>query len=422
MNRYISIFIAVLLLAGIGGCSVADTLSPAIETEMQPGESPAPPIIDDKAAMESGSEDIDTKTDEQESDDMESQEHVGDTEIIDGETEAIDGETEVIDGDTEIIEEIEPPRFGFIDAHADTITRALLPQHNANLFRNNLHIDFERLTEFGAPVQVFVLWCADRYVANAFEYTNSLIDFFEVALAEHSDIIELALTLEDMERNARNNKISAVLSIEGGEALMGDISNLEHFYDRGVRIFGLVWNRENELGFGQETGSDKGLKPFGAEVVKRVEELGMIMDISHLNEAGFWDAHRISTRPYMASHSNSYSVTPHKRNLTDDQIMAIVDRGGIVGLALYPVILTEKRSANMNDIMAHIEQFIQLGAGDNLGLGCDLDGFGTMPSGLTDVLSLKILEREISERYDDDTAYSIMAGNFYDFFVRFYRG
>jgi len=210
--------------------------------------------------------------------------------------------------------------FAFIDAHADTITRALLPQHNAGLFRNGLHVDFERLSQFDAPVQVFVLWMADRFVGEAFERTNYLIDFFESEVAKHSDIIEIALTLEDMERNARNGKISAILSIEGGEALMGNIENLDHFYNRGVRIFGLTWNRENELGFGQATGSQEGLKPFGMEVVRRIEELGMIMDISHLNEAGFWDAHRLSTRPYMASHSNTFTVRPHNRNLTDDQI------------------------------------------------------------------------------------------------------
>jgi len=318
------------------------------------------------------------------------------------------------------IEVAAPPRFGFIDTHADTITRALLPHNNANLYRNKLHVDFERLLEFDAPVQVFVLWCADSYVSNAFEYTNSLIDFFEKEVAKHSDIIEIALTPEDLARNYRNKKISAILSIEGGEALMGNIENVEHFYGRGVRIMALTWNRENELGFGQATGSKEGLKPFGIEVLKKMEELGIMLDISHINEAGFWDAHRHSTRPYMASHSNAYSVTPHDRNLKDNQIKAMVERGGVIGLVLYPLILSQGSSADISDIMAHVGHFIDIGAGGNLGLGGDLDGFGTMPKGFTCVLSYKILEKAIADEYGKETARRIMSGNTYDFFLRYY--
>ena len=326
------------------------------------------------------------------------------------------------ESDTRPGETLPPPVFGFIDAHADTITRALLPHNNAGLFRNKLHVDFERLSEFNAPVQVFVLWCADRYVANAFEYTNSLIDFFESEVAKHSDIIEIALTLGDLRRNAQNNKISAILSIEGGEALMGKLENVDHFYNRGVRIMSLTWNRENELGYGQATGSKEGLKPFGEAVLKRMEELGIIMDVSHINEKGFWDAHDLSTRPYMASHSNAFTVTPHDRNLKDDQIRAIAGSGGIVGLVLYPLILSQRSSANINDYMAHIRHFNALGAGANLGLGSDFDGFGTMPEGFTDVSSYKMLAEKIAEEFDEDTSRRIMYGNFYDFFVRYFEG
>jgi len=330
-------------------------------------------------------------------------------------------EVEVPKAEESMPEPPPPPVFGFIDAHADTITRALL--RDQDLLRSDiLHVDFERLYAFGAPVQVFVLWCADRYVADAFNWTNTQIDHFEEAVARHSDMIEIALTLDDIHRIAGENKISAILSIEGGEALMGDINNLDHFYNRGVRIMAPTWNRENELGYGQATNSEEGLKPFGIECIIRMEELGMILDISHVNEAGFWDAHNTTTRPYMASHSNAYSVRVHNRNLRDDQIMAIVERGGIIGLALFPEILTHNRRANIDDMIAHIDHFIRLGAGSNLGLGCDLDGFSTMPDGFTDVTSLNILANKISEVYSKDISYQIMAGNFYDFFVRYFDG
>jgi len=308
--------------------------------------------------------------------------------------------------------------FEFVDAHADTITVAM--ETGQGLFRNNLHVDFERLMEYGAPVQVFAIWCSDSYLSNAFEYANIAIDFFEKELADNSDIIEIAHTLEDLERNARNNKISAILALEGGEPLEGRIENLDHFYSRGVRLIGLTWNHENELGYGVGTGSVHGLKPFGIECVKRMNELGIIIDVSHLNEAGFWDVHRISSKPYIASHSNAFSITPNIRNLKDDQIEAIVLKGGLIGMNLFPNYLSESRSARFAEIMHHIRYFIEIGATNSVVLGCDLDGVPTLPFEFTDVSSLKTLARNLEDEFGENIASSIMSGNFYDFFIRFW--
>jgi len=247
-----------------------------------------------------------------------------------------------------------------------------------------------------------------------------MFDFFESEVEKHSDIIEIAYDLDDIIRIAREGKISAILAIEGGEALMGKIENLDHFYERGVRILAPTWNRENELGYGQATGSTRGLKPFGIEVIKRMDELGMIMDVSHLNEAGFWDAHNTSTRPYMASHSNAYAVFPHNRNLKDDQIMAIVESGGIIGFNMFPLIIAPNQRATMDDVMAHFRHFINIGAGNNLGLGCDFDGIPSTPQGITDVSSLKSFGRLLADEFDEDTSFRIMEGNFYEFFKRYF--
>jgi len=312
-------------------------------------------------------------------------------------------------------------RFAFVDAHADTISRALLPRHNVGLFQNQLHIDFERLSTFDSPVQVFAAWCADGFVADAFNRTNLMFDFFEREAAQHGDIIEIALDLDDLERIAEAGKAGAILGIEGGEALMGEIENLNHFFNRGVRIMGLTWNRENELGFGQAAGSESGLKPFGFEVIERMEELGMIMDVSHLNEAGFWDAVNHSTRPFMASHSNAHAVTPHRRNLTNEQILAVVERGGIIGIAFYSEFLTNDASASIDDIVRHITHFIELGAVNHIGLGSDFDGMSDLPAGMTDVTSLRALENRLVSEFGNEIASKIMSENFYDFFVRYFR-
>ena len=315
------------------------------------------------------------------------------------------------------------PGFGFIDAHADTISRALsLDQSQQNLYSNDaLHVDFSRLAKFDAPVQVFALWLSDAFVSTAFEQTNLMLDFFEQEVKKHSDIIEIALDLDDIRRIAFDGKISAILSIEGGEALMGNLENLDHFYNRGVRILGLTWNRENALGFGQATGSTRGLKPFGIEVVQRMDELGMIVDVSHLNEAGFRDFQNISTRPYMASHSNAYSVLAHNRNLRDDQILAIVESGGIIGFNMFSSFIASMSRVTIDDVMAHFRHFIKIGAGNNIGLGCDFDGIHLTPEGITDVSSLKALREALAEEFDEDTAHRIMEGNFYEFFKRYFE-
>ncbi|MCL2057531.1 MAG: membrane dipeptidase [Oscillospiraceae bacterium] len=311
--------------------------------------------------------------------------------------------------------------FEFADGHADTITTAM--ERGESLFQNSRHIDLQRLGAYNAPVQVFAIWCADKYVADAYKYANSAIDFFEGELAAHSDIIELALSLDDIERNARNGKISAILALEGGEPLDGKLDNLDHFYNRGVRLITLTWNRENELGYGvgSTANADKGLKPFGVDCVKRMNELGMIIDVSHLNDAGFWDVDRLSAKPYMASHSNARSVTAHARNLSDAQIKALVNKGGIIGLNMYPGFLAEPGDiANIDSIKGHIERFITLGAGDNLGLGSDFDGISAPPVGIKDVSSLKTLEGTIADAFGNDVAAKIMSDNYYAFFKRFF--
>ena len=308
--------------------------------------------------------------------------------------------------------------FEFVDGHADTITVAM--GRGLDMYKNDLHIDFSRLALFTNPVQVFTVFCADKYLDDAYGYANAAIDYFEKQLAAHADIIALACTFEDIEKNASENKASAVLALEGGEPLAGNIGNLDHFYRRGVRLITLTWNRENDLGYGAMSGLTGGLKPFGVECVKRMDELGVIIDVSHLNEAGFWDVDRLATRPYIASHSNAHAVTPVPRNLKDDQIGALVECGGVIGINMCPPFLAESGNADVNDIFRHIKYFIDRGAAGAVGLGCDLDGIDSMPEGMTDVTSLKGLARSLAAEFGADAANAVMFGNFSGFFKKFF--
>jgi membrane dipeptidase len=320
----------------------------------------------------------------------------------------------------ELNEPQSPIRFGFMDAHADTITAA--KRNGAGMYDNNLHLDFKRLSEFEYPVvQVFAIYLSTRHLSDAFNFTNDAIDFFINELEAHNDLIRLALSLEDIEANAKTGISSAILAIEGGESLEGSIDNLYHFYDRGVRLITLTWNRENELGYGVGTDSINGLKPFGIEVVTKMNELGMIVDVSHLNEAGFWDVDEISTRPYMASHSNSFTITPNRRNLNDDQILAIAKNGGFIGMNLYPFFLETGGNADLNSLIRHINHFSHLGVLDFIGLGSDFDGVDRLPAEITDVSSLKILENRLTDDFGQHISESIMSLNLYEFVKRFYN-
>ena len=320
-------------------------------------------------------------------------------------------------------------RFSFIDAHVDTITRAILPVNNVGLYENHLQLDFKRLSQFKAPVQVFALWLLDDLIADGLNRTNKMIDFFMAQVQAHEDLIEVALNLDDMERIASKEKISALLSLEGGEALMGELSNLDHFYNKGIRLIGLAWNRENELSHAPTSVDGPGLKPFGIDVVRRMNELGMIVDVSHLNEAGFWDVANNSKRPFIASHSNAYEVIAHRRNLKDDQIFAIVESDGLIGVVFEPTFLrSDDAHPSIDDLLEHIRHFIKIGAGDHIGLGSDFDGFidgiveggAKIPTGLEDVSSMSFLEKRLTEEFGQEQALKIMYKNFHDFFKRYY--
>ena len=302
----------------------------------------------------------------------------------------------------------------YFDAHADTITLAM--ENGKSLFKNDLHLDFSRLLEFDHPiVQVFAIYLSEKYLDNAFEYTNSAIDFFKKEAAAFSDIIAIARNIDDIEENAKNNKISAILALEGGESLEGKIENLEHFYNRGIRLVTLTWSRENELGYGVGGAPDAGLKPFGLEILRKMNELGIIVDVSHLNIAGFRDVQKYSSKPFIASHSNSFSITPHMRNLEDWQVAAIIKSGGIIGINLCPFFLDKNENACMDSVIKHVKRFIELGAEKNMVLGCDLDGVETLPAGFEDVVSIKTLADKLATTFGQEIKEAIMSENFYKF-------
>ncbi len=300
--------------------------------------------------------------------------------------------------------------YTFVDLHCDTITAAY--EREQNFLKNNLHIDIERLSKFKSPTQVFAIWLSKKYYKNAFYMTNKMIDFFEKQIEENKDFISKVKCFDDI----NDEKINALLSIEGGESIEDNIENLYHFFNRGVRILTLCWNYENNIGFGAFTKSEQGLKTFGKDVVRVMNDINMVIDVSHLNEEGFWDLYKISKKPFIATHSNSYSVCKHFRNLKDDQLRAIKDCGGIVGINLYPKFLTTKENATEGDIFRHIDYMSNIIGIDRICLGGDFDGIEDTPLNIGDISQYSMLLKRIEEIYGKDILDKIAYKNFYNFF------
>ena len=176
---------------------------------------------------------------------------------------------------------------------------------------------------------------------------------------------------------------AGVISIEGGEMLEGKMERLDEFYaSTGVRMIALTWNFENEIGHPAKQGPEKGLKPFGLELLKEMDKKGIYADVSHLNEAGFWDIANNMNLPPIASHSNARALCEHTRNLKDEQIKAVIEKKGYIGINFYSAFLAKGRPATLEDVFAHIDYIAQMGGIDVLGFGSDFDGIDEWPEGL----------------------------------------
>ena len=195
--------------------------------------------------------------------------------------------------------------------------------------------------------------------------------------------------------------MSAVLTLEEGGVLNGNMGHLEELYQQGIRLITLTWNYENCIGFPNsrdEQVMKKGLKPFGIEVLKRMNELGIIIDVSHISDGGFWDVMKYSKKPVVASHSNARAICNHPRNLTDDMIKALGEKGGAAGVNFYPYFLNEQGVATVEDIANHITHMYQVGGEDVVAIGTDFDGFDEGELNLTNISEIGLVYDALVKR------------------------
>ncbi len=271
--------------------------------------------------------------------------------------------------------------MNIVDLHCDTLECLLKDKLNGvhyNLYKRDGHLDLERMVENDYMVQFFAGFVNVGEVPNAYERGKQYVQLFKQLCAEYSPYLAPVKFFQDIERNKKHGLMSAVLTIEDGSVLEGSLERLREFYIDGVRLITLTWNYPNEIGY--PAGYAKGLTKKGREIVEMMQQEGIIVDVSHLSDAGFWDVDAIMQKPFVTSHSNARSICNHKRNLTDEQIKAIANKGGVIGLNYYDAFLEEDKSKLSTDsFIRHIQHILYVGGEDVLALGSDFDGIDTNP-------------------------------------------
>lgn len=271
-----------------------------------------------------------------------------------------------------------------VDMHCDTVSLMLEKKRDGlehPLLQNTGHIDLVRMKNSGYMLQNFALFVDLGKCVNPWEEVGELYDCYIDEMAKNTDIIAPALSFNDIEKNVSRGKMSAMLTVEEGAVCMGETEKLGKLYDMGVRMMTLTWNYPNEIGFPGQSYVEKkadeisGLTPKGSEMVEYMEKLGMIVDVSHLSDAGFYDVLECTKKPFVASHSNARAVCDCARNLTDDMLRKLSERGGCTGLNFHPPFLSNVSSLRtVESVVAHAKHIVNCAGIDVLGLGSDFDG------------------------------------------------
>ena len=298
------------------------------------------------------------------------------------------------------------------DAHCDTASVTL--DLKAGLRSNSCQADLERMRMPGGRVQVFAAFVNPAlYRSCELRRALQIIDNIYRQAEENSDLMTVCTSAEDIKKAVADSKLAALISVESGEALQGELASLRMLYRLGVRSLCLTWNYRNELADGAWESSASGLSAFGRSVVEEMNRLGMLVDVSHISERGFWDVLERTKASVIASHSNAKALCSHPRNLTDAQLKALKANGGVAGVNLFPQFLNASGDASIDDIISHIEHIVSLTGEDHIGLGCDFDGIIITPSDVKGVQDVeKIFDRLLALNYTNEFMEKFAGGNF----------
>lgn len=294
----------------------------------------------------------------------------------------------------------------FFDLHCDTIGECC--KNKTSLRKNNLHISLEKAKNFESYTQVFAIWIPDELrKEKAVSYFETVCDYYNSEILRNKDLITKYDPLKKDEK-----RIKSILAVEGGAALGGTIDGLYHLYDRGVRILTLTWNAPNEIASGAF--SSGGLTEFGKEVIKKCEKLKMVIDVSHLNRQSFFDVAENTGKPFIASHSNPDIISTdsgRKRNLTDEQIEIIKNRGGLIGINFYKDFLDVENKSGIDALKVHLDYLLERGCENVIAFGGDFDGCD-LSNGISGIESIEeICNSLLKSGYNEELINNLFYNN-----------
>jgi len=344
-----------------------------------------------------------------------------------------------------------------VDGHNDVLATAVMRGRDISNSLDTGHTDIPRLQKGGVDVQVFAVWLNDKkWPTGAFKHANDQIDSLESIVARNASRIELAKSSRDIDRIVASGKIAALIGVESGHMIENSIENLQTLYDRGARYLTLTWNYNLPWATAAAVEDEKpaaaqqGLSEHGKMIVRKMNELGMMIDLSHSSKKTFYDVMAITSKPVLVSHSNAAALTSHFRNLDDQQLAALVKNGGVVGVNFYSLFLDsayedrlrtlytqqlgqtpdakmttrmqynkltkENRylaNAPLSNLLDHIDYLVQNVGVDHVAIGSDFDGIESAPQGLDDVSKFPLLTKSLLERgYTPEDIAKIMGLNF----------
>ena len=297
--------------------------------------------------------------------------------------------------------------LAYFDGHCDSIDRCL--RLNESLIENSGHVDLSRASAFSKYTQIFAMYC--KYEHDLPRRVYELHDRFLLETERASHLITHCRTGADI--LASPTPMCALLSIEGAELIGSAPERLEEADSWGVRLITLTWNRANGVSGAHQDQAERGLSDMGREFMREMQRREMLVDVSHLSERGFWDVMKYTEKAVVASHSNARAVCDHTRNVTDKQICAIAESGGVVGVNLYPFFLGG--DASMERMLRHVDHLLEVGGEQILAIGADLDGFDVPGCGMRGIEDIPMLWTALKAHGYDD---ALLQKMFYDNWLR----
>lgn len=266
-----------------------------------------------------------------------------------------------------------------VDMHCDTLIEGWRTPEKS-FYDGDRSINLKLLKENNSLVQFFAMYLSriEMKTMEPYDILKGIYGYYQTQMEKYSEIIKPVFSAEEVLENSSKGLLSSLLTVEDGVFIDGKIERVQEVYDMGVRLITLMWNFENSVGYpcsDDEHEHMKGLKPFGIEVVEKMNDLGMIIDVSHMSEGGFYDVAKYSKKPFVASHSCARALCNHRRNLTDDQLKTIGNLGGVAGVNFECSFLKEgSNRATYDQIIEHLLYMKDKAGAESVGFGSDFDG------------------------------------------------